>query len=158
MPLFCRHFAPLPSASEEDFQNPILPMLVIHTNFFFAVFEKFSHALGTNQSNQLTSPQERSSLGQCLSRMYRILYTLAVCSDGMTEAKPRLFRQNRPASEYIIWHNPHSPANRCSGCSHMHLKTKEMSLDNYNVELRGQVQVLVTLTTKHDWAGIDPQV
>ena len=30
------------------------------------------------------------------------MYELAVCSDGMTEAKPRLFRQNRPASEYII--------------------------------------------------------
>ena len=33
------------------------------------------------------------------------------------EAQPRSFRQNRPASEYIIWHNAHSPANRCSGCS-----------------------------------------
>ena len=49
--------------------------------------------------------------------MYRIMYELAVCSDGMTEAQPRSFRQNRPASEYIIWHNAHSPANRCSGCS-----------------------------------------
>ena len=48
---------------------------------------------------------------------YRIMYQLAVCSDGMTEAQPRSFRQNRPASEYIIWHNAHSPANRCSGCS-----------------------------------------
>ena len=35
---------------------------------------------------------------------------------------------------------------------------KKMSFDNYNAALRGQVQVLVTLTTKHDWAGIDPQV
>ena len=34
--------------------------------------------------------------------MYRIMYELAVCSDGMTEAQPRSFRQNRPASEYII--------------------------------------------------------
>ena len=33
---------------------------------------------------------------------YRIMYELAVCSDGMTEAQPRSFRQNRPASEYII--------------------------------------------------------
>ena len=49
--------------------------------------------------------------------MYRIMYELADCSDGMTEAQPRSFRQNRPASEYIIWHNAHSPANRCSGCS-----------------------------------------
>ena len=49
---------------------------------------------------------------------YRIMYELAVCSDGMTEAQPRSFRQNRPASEYIIWHNAHSPAGRCSGCSH----------------------------------------
>ena len=49
--------------------------------------------------------------------MYRIMYELAVCSDGMTEAQPRSFHQNRPASEYIIWHNAHSPANRCSGCS-----------------------------------------
>ena len=48
---------------------------------------------------------------------YWIMYELAVCSDGMTEAQPRSFRQNRPASEYIIWHNAHSPANRCSGCS-----------------------------------------
>ena len=31
-----------------------------------------------------------------------IMYELAVCSDGMTEAQPRSFRQNRPASEYII--------------------------------------------------------
>ena len=30
-----------------------------------------------------------------------IMYELAVCSDGMTEAQPRSFRQNRPASEYI---------------------------------------------------------
>ena len=36
----------------------------------------------------------------------RIKYELAVCSEGMTEAKPRLFRQNRPASEYNIWHTP----------------------------------------------------
>ena len=35
-------------------------------------------------------------------RTYRIMYELAVCSDGMTEAQPRSFRQNRPASEYII--------------------------------------------------------
>ena len=49
---------------------------------------------------------------------YRIMYKLAVCSDGMTEAQPRSLRQNRSASEYIIWHNAHSPANRCSGCSH----------------------------------------
>ena len=34
--------------------------------------------------------------------MYRIMYELAVCSDGMTEAQPRSFRQNRPASECII--------------------------------------------------------
>ena len=33
---------------------------------------------------------------------YRIMYELAVCSDGMTLAQPRSFRQNRPASEYII--------------------------------------------------------
>ena len=33
---------------------------------------------------------------------YRIMYELAVCSDGMTEAQPRSFRQNRPASEDII--------------------------------------------------------
>ena len=39
---------------------------------------------------------------------YRIMYELAVCSDGMTEAQPRSFRQNRPASEYIsdIMHTP----------------------------------------------------
>ena len=37
-----------------------------------------------------------------LNCMYRIMYELAVCSDGMTEAQPRSFRQNRPASEYII--------------------------------------------------------
>ena len=30
---------------------------------------------------------------------YRIMYELAVCSDGMSGAKPRLFRQNRPARE-----------------------------------------------------------
>ena len=36
------------------------------------------------------------------SILYRIMYELAVCSDGMTEAQPRSFRQNRPASEYII--------------------------------------------------------
>ena len=32
--------------------------------------------------------------------LYRIMYELAVCSDGMTEAQPRSFRQNRPASEW----------------------------------------------------------
>ena len=70
-----------------------------------------------------------------------------VCSDGMAEAQPRSFRQNRPASEYIIWHNAHSPANRCSSCSHTCTwKRKKMSVDNYNAALRGQVQVLVTLT------------
>ena len=37
-----------------------------------------------------------------LTLRYRIMYELAVCSDGMTEAKPRLFRQNRPASEYVL--------------------------------------------------------
>ena len=84
------------------------------------------------------------------------MYELAVCSDGMTEAQPSSLHQNRPASEYIIWHNAHSPADRCSGCSN--LNTKKMSFDNYNAALTGQVQVLVTLTTKHDWAGIDPQV
>ena len=31
-----------------------------------------------------------------------------------------------------------------------------MSVDNHNAALRGQVQVLVTLTTKYDWAGIVP--
>ena len=45
---------------------------------------------------------------------------------------------------------------------HVHLNTKKMPFDNYNAALTGQVQVLVTLTpawaTKHDWAGIDPQV
>ena len=34
--------------------------------------------------------------------LYRMMYELVVCSDGMTEAQPRSFRQNRPASEYII--------------------------------------------------------
>ena len=87
---------------------------------------------------------------------YRIMYELAVCSDGMTEAEPRSFRQNRPASEYIIWHNAHSPANRCSGCSNTCTWIrKKMSFDNFNAALTGQVQVLVTLTTKHDWARMD---
>ena len=35
---------------------------------------------------------------------------------------------------------------------------KKMSFDNCNTSLRAQVLVLVTLTTMHDWAGIDPQV
>ena len=91
---------------------------------------------------------------------YRIMYELAVCSDGMTEAQPRSFRQNRPANEYIIGHNVHSPANRCSGCSNTRAPelTKNMSFDNFNAALTGQVQVIVTLTTKHDWARLDPQV
>ena len=83
------------------------------------------------------------------------MYGLAVCSDEMTEAKPRFIRQNRPASEYIIQHN----ALPCWWVqqlfAHMHLKkkkTKKVSVDNYNAALRGQVQVLVALTTKHDWA------
>ena len=85
------------------------------------------------------------------------MYNLAVCSGGMIEKKPRLFRQSRPASEYIIWHNAHFPANKCSGCLHTCTwKRKKMSFDNYNTALRGQVQVLVTLTSKHDWAGSDP--
>ena len=33
------------------------------------------------------------------------MYELEVCSGGTTEAQPRSFRQNRPDSEYIIWHN-----------------------------------------------------
>ena len=81
------------------------------------------------------------------------MYELAVCSDGMTEAQPRSFRQNRPASEYIIWHNAHSTANGCSGCSNTCTwKRKKMSFDNFNSALTGKVQVLVTLTTKHNWA------
>ena len=42
-------------------------------------------------------------------------------NDGADALKqqPRLFRQNRSASEYIIWHNAHSPANKCSGCSNL---------------------------------------
>ena len=87
------------------------------------------------------------------------MYELAVCSDGMTEAQPRSFRQNRPASEYIIWHNAHSSANRCSGCKNTCTwKRKEISFDYFNAALTGKVQVLVTLTTKHDWARMDPQV
>ena len=29
------------------------------------------------------------------------MYELAVCSDGMTEAKPRSFHQNKQASQYM---------------------------------------------------------
>ena len=94
-----------------------------------------------------------------LGALYRIMYELAVCSDGMTEAQPKSFRQNRPASEYIIWHNAHSPANSCSGCSNTCTwKRKTMASDNFNSALTGKVQVLVTLTTKHNWARMDPQV
>ena len=78
--------------------------------------------------------------------MYRIMYELAVCSDGMTEAQPRSFRQNRPASEVQRLFE------------HVHLKAKKMSFDNFNSALTGKVQVLVTLTTKHNWARMDPQV
>ena len=35
---------------------------------------------------------------------------------------------------------------------------KKMSFDNFKAALTGQVQLLVTLITKHDWAGMDPQV
>ena len=36
---------------------------------------------------------------------------------------------------------------------------KKMSFDTFNAALtESKVQVLVTLTTKHDWAGMDPQV
>ena len=90
------------------------------------------------------------------------MYELAVCSDGMTEAQPRSFRQNRPASEYIIWHNALSPdpANRCSGCSNTctWIRKKCRLITLIAAALTGQVQVLVTLTTKHDWARMDPQV
>ena len=75
---------------------------------------------GADEGEDKESPERfRGGVYQCFEPcvMYRIMYELAVCSDGMTEAQPRSFRQNRPASEYIIWHNAHSPANRCSGCS-----------------------------------------
>ena len=35
---------------------------------------------------------------------------------------------------------------------------EKMSFDNFNAALTGQIQVLVTLTTRHDWARMDPQV
>ena len=90
-----------------------------------------------------------------LPSLYRIMYELAVCSDGLTSAQPRSFHQNRPASDYA-----HSPANRCSAWlfEHVHLNAKKKSFDNLNAALTGQVQVLVTLTKKHDWARRDPQV
>ena len=31
----------------------------------------------------------------------RIMYELEVCSDGTTEAQPRLFRQNRPTASTL---------------------------------------------------------
>ena len=50
-----------------------------------------------------TVTMETSAIGWSMQFItYRIMYKLAVCSNGMTEAKPRLFRQNRPASEYIV--------------------------------------------------------
>ena len=56
-------------------------------------------------------------------------------------------------------HNAHSPANRCSGCSNTCTwSEKKCRLITFNAALTGKVQVLVTLTTKHDRARIDPQV
>ena len=45
---------------------------------------------------------------RCNLCMYRIMYELAVCSDGMTEAQPRSFRQNRPPASTLsdIMHTP----------------------------------------------------
>ena len=37
-------------------------------------------------------------------------------------------------------------------------ESEKMSFDNFNSALTGKVQVLVTLTTKHNWARMDPQV
>ena len=140
------------------------------------------------------------------------MWKLAVCSDGMAEAKPRLFRQNRPASEYITplltgaavvhtrvpekekkvsfdnYRENYVPSRemkkgtfwtkfflsktkkwqRCSICVARNerrernnrlyvqnrVRTNRVSL--YIAALRRQVQVLVTLTTKHDWAGSWP--
>ena len=47
--------------------------------------------------------------------MYRIMYELAVCSDGMTEAQSKSVRQNRPASE--------QPASTLSDIMHTPLLT-----------------------------------
>ena len=46
------------------------------------------------------------------------MFELTVCSDGMTEVKPRSSRQNRPASEYIIRHNARTRAKRTSNASY----------------------------------------
>ena len=53
-------------------------------------------------SLQFVEVFSHQNTGEHICMMYRIMYELAVCSDGMTEAQPRSFRQNRPASEYII--------------------------------------------------------
>ena len=39
----------------------------------------------------------RTRLVSCFLLTSLLMYELAVCSDGMTEAQPRSFRQNRPA-------------------------------------------------------------
>ena len=54
------------------------------------------------RGNGCTGNYNESNSYCCSHVMYRIMYELAVCSDGMTEAQPRSFRQNKPASEYII--------------------------------------------------------
>ena len=61
--------------------------------------------LVSSQSDFQVKTVWKYSVAYCISKLLNcigFLYELAVCSDGMTEAKPRLFRQNRPASEYII--------------------------------------------------------
>ena len=66
------------------------------------------------------------------------MYELAVFSDGMTEAKPRFFRQNRPASEYIISDKMHTPL--LTGAAVVRTRAPEneskMSVDKYNAALR----------------------
>ena len=49
--------------------------------FFFLYFRKKLRARGTRN-------KENNNSGL----MFRIMYVLAVCSDGMTEAQPRSFR------------------------------------------------------------------
>ena len=63
----------------------------------------WSEACETSKKNNFQKVPCLQGTNQC-----RIMYELAVCSDGMTEAQPRSFRQNRPASEYIsdIMHTP----------------------------------------------------
>ena len=66
-----------------------------------------SRSTGAQVEKQTTGKPDEArerngwSDGWTLLVLYGIMYELAICSDGKTEAQPRSFRQKRPAIEHI---------------------------------------------------------